>query len=91
VTLHAAITDPSAPGTVQFYSGATAEGSPVTVVNGVASLTTSTLPVGTDSLTAAFTPTTGAAFAASTSTPVSYLVNPPAADVTNTALADCRG
>ncbi len=87
VTLHAAITDPSAPGTVQFYSGATAEGSPVTVVNGVASLTTSTLPVGTDSLTAAFTPTTGAAFAASTSTPVSYLVNPPAADVTNTALA----
>ena len=87
VTLHAAITDVSAPGTVQFYSGATPEGSPVTVVNGVATLLTSTLPTGTDSLTASFTPTTGAAFTGSTSTPVSYLVNPPAADVTATALA----
>jgi hypothetical protein len=89
VTLNAAVTDPSAPGTVQFYSGTTPLGTgPVTVNDGTASLTTTTLPVGSpDSLSAVFTPTTGAAFTGSTSNTVSYVVNAPPADATNTALS----
>jgi hypothetical protein len=71
------VTDPSAPGTVQFYSGTTAIGSPATVSDGVASLTTSALPTGTDTLSAVFTPTTGAAFSGSTSNTVTYVVNTP--------------
>ena len=78
VTLNATVTDVSAPGTVQFESNGGDVGSPVTVVDGAAQLVTTALPVGTDSLTAVFTPTTGAAFSGSTSTnPVSYTINPP--------------
>ncbi len=78
VTLTAEVTDASAPGTVQFESGGTAVGTPQPVVNGTASLTTTALPVGTDALSAVYTPTTGAAFSGSTSTnPVSYVINAP--------------
>jgi hypothetical protein len=77
VTLNATVADASAPGTVQFESDGNDLGSPVTVVDGAAQLVTTALPVGTDSLTAVFTPTTGAAFSGSTSTnPVSYTINP---------------
>jgi hypothetical protein len=77
VTLNATVADASAPGTVQFESDGNDVGSPVTVVDGAAQLVTTALPVGTDSLTAVFTPTTGAAFSGSTSTnPVSYTINP---------------
>ena len=80
VTLTADVTDASAPGTVQFQSGGTNVGTPQTVTNGVATLTTTALPVGNpDSLTAVFTPTTGAAFSGSTSNTVQYVVNPPPA------------
>jgi hypothetical protein len=41
-------------GTVQFFYGGTSLGSPVTLAAGIASLTTSTLPVGTDSITAVY-------------------------------------
>jgi hypothetical protein len=41
-------------GTVQFFYGATSLGSPITLLGGVASLTTSTLPIGTDSITAVY-------------------------------------
>jgi hypothetical protein len=41
-------------GTVQFFYGGTSLGSPVTLAAGMASLTTSTLPVGTDSITAVY-------------------------------------
>ncbi|HEY5009725.1 MAG TPA: Ig-like domain-containing protein, partial [Acidimicrobiales bacterium] len=78
VTLTADVGDPSAPGTVQFQSGGTNVGSPQTVTNGVATLTTTALPVGNpDSLTAVFTPTTGAAFSGSTSNTVQYVVSAP--------------
>ena len=46
VTLTADVTDASVPGTVQFQSGGTNVGSPQTVTNGVATLTTTALPVG---------------------------------------------
>ena len=72
VTLNATVADASAPGTVQFESGGIAVGSPVTVVNGAAQLVTTALPVGNDSLTAVYTPTTGAAFSGSTSNTVTY-------------------
>src|SRR5580658_898751 len=49
VTLQATVT-PSAPGTVQFEDGTTAIGSPVTVSGGTASISTTTLPTGTDAL-----------------------------------------
>ena len=78
VTLNATVADASAPGTVQFESGGEDVGSPVTVVNGAAQLVTTALPLGNDSLTAVYTPTTGAAFSGSTSNTVSY-------DVANTA------
>jgi Bacterial Ig-like domain (group 3) len=88
VTLNAAVTDPSAPGTVQFFSGSTPIGSAVTVTNGAAQLVTTALPVGNpDSLTAVYTPTTGAAFSGSTSNTVSYVINAPPADTTATALS----
>jgi Big-like domain-containing protein/putative Ig domain-containing protein len=78
VTLNATVADASAPGTVQFESDGNDVGGPVTVVDGAAQLVTTALPVGTDSLTAVFTPTTGAAFSGSTSTnPVPYTISPP--------------
>ena len=63
VTLTADVTDASAPGTVQFESGGDPVGSVQPSVTAWRTLATTALPVGTDSLTAVFTPTTGAAFA----------------------------
>jgi hypothetical protein len=74
VTLKATVT-PTATGTVQFEVGSSPIGSPVTVTGGVATTTTSTLPVGTDSLSAVFTPTVGNGFSGSTGT-ASFTVNP---------------
>jgi hypothetical protein len=69
VTLTAAVS-PSAPGTVQFEYGTgttpTLIGSPVTVASGTASLSTTALPVGSDTLSAVFTPTAGSSYAGST-------------------------
>src|SRR5579872_108372 len=57
--------------------GTTAIGSPVAVSSGTASTSTS-LALGTHSLTAVFTPTDTTAFSGSTSTPpISYVVNNP--------------
>jgi Big-like domain-containing protein len=83
-TLTATVTPSTAVGTVQFKDGATPVGNPVTVSNGAASITT-TLPVGTHSLTAMFTPTDSGAFTPSTSTPVYYLVYATATTTTLTA------
>jgi hypothetical protein len=89
VTLTAAVS-PSANGTVQFYDGTTALGSPVTVANGSASLTTSALSVGGHTLTAAFT-SSDPAFGNSTSTATPYTVSPAGAAATTTALAVVPG
>jgi hypothetical protein len=56
VTLMATVTAGVA-GTVQFELGSTDLGSPVAVSGGVATFTTSSLPIGDDSLKAVFTPT----------------------------------
>ncbi|MGH3822781.1 MAG: Ig-like domain repeat protein [Pseudonocardiaceae bacterium] len=84
VTTFTATVTPAAAGSVQFKDGDTPLGSPVTVTNGTASLTTR-LPLGTHSLTAAFTPTNPAVATPSTSAPVPYLVYAKATTTTLTA------
>jgi hypothetical protein len=74
LTATVATTGPNPPtGTVTFYNGSTAIGSPATL-NGsqVATLSTTTLPVGTDSITAVYNGDTNNA--SSTSTPVSQVI-----------------
>jgi hypothetical protein len=87
VTLTATVS-PSAPGTVQFEYGTgtpTDIGSPVTVSGGTASISTTSLPVGTDTLSAVFTPAQFSAYSGSTGT-ASFTVSPPPATGTTTAL-----
>jgi hypothetical protein len=74
LTLTATVT-PTATGTVQFMDGSTALGTPQTVASGVATLTTSSLTVGSHSLTAVFTPTSGNGFLGSTSAASTFVVN----------------
>jgi Bacterial Ig-like domain (group 3) len=74
VTLTAAITPVEAAGTVQFRDGTDPIGDPVTVSNGKASRSTSTLAVKSHQLTAVFTPTDSATYSPSTSTVVSFMV-----------------
>ena len=78
VTLSATVSPSTAPGTVQFEQGSTPIGVPVPVTGGTASISTTTLPVGTDALSAVFTPTAPAPFVvgygASTGTS-SFIVN----------------
>jgi hypothetical protein len=85
VTLTATI-NPSAGGTVQFKSGATAIGSPVAVSGGTAQVTTTTLAVGADSLSAVFTPSASSAFSGSTGT-LTYTITAPPATGTTTGLS----
>jgi hypothetical protein len=61
-------------GTVQFYDYATPIGTPQPVTAGVATLVTSTLPVGTDSITGVYSGDTN--FAQVTSNAVNQIVNP---------------
>ncbi|GLZ40997.1 Ig-like domain-containing protein [Actinokineospora sp. NBRC 105648] len=86
VTLTATVTPATATGTVQFKDGANNVGSPVTVVNGVATLSTTALQAGNRSLSAAFTGAT-ALIGNSASPAVAYQVNAPVATPTTTALA----
>ncbi|WP_053387097.1 HtaA domain-containing protein [Leucobacter japonicus] len=67
VELTATVAPAAAAGAVTFSNGATAIGSAVPVSNGVAKLSTSDLPVGENAITATFTPTDAASYAASTS------------------------
>ena len=85
-TLTATVT-PAASGTVQFLDGTAPLGDPVSVTDGTASLTT-TLPAGNHLLTATFTPADPAAFAGSTSAPVSYQVSSTAKATSTTLKAD---
>jgi Big-like domain-containing protein len=81
VSLNATVS-PSAPGTVQFENGSTPIGSPVTVVGGAASLSTSSLPEGTDTLNAVFTPAQFSAYSGSTGTTSFTVQAPPSAGTT---------
>ena len=78
-----ATVSPAVPGTVQFKNGATNVGTSVTVNgSGIATTTTSTLPVGSDSLSAIFTPSTFLNYAGSTGllsetiTPITLVLTP---------------
>ena len=85
VTLTATVS-PSAPGTVQFEYGTgtpTLIGSPQTVTDGTASISTTALPVGTDDLSAVFTPAQFAAYSGSTGT-ATYTINSGASATTTT-------
>lgn len=83
VTLTAAVSPATATGTVQFKDGSTNIGSPVVVRNGTASGLTSTLAVGSRSLSAVFTPDNPTAFTPSTSPTVPFMVTG-ATDTTTT-------
>ena len=87
VTLNASVS-PSAPGTVQFKVGSTDIGTPVTVTGGTASTTTTTLPLGSNSLSAVFTPAQFAAYSGSTGTAnFTVTANVPGAPTIGTATA----
>ena len=82
VTLTATVTAGVA-GSVQFYDGATALGSPIPVSTGTAKYSTEALPVGTaDALTATFTPT-NSIYAVSTSAVVDEKITNPTATATH--------
>ena len=66
VTLTATVTPSHAPGSVQFYVGGTARGSPVTLSNGVATTTMSFALAGTEPLSAIYTPAPNAEWGPST-------------------------
>ena len=74
VTLRATVTPSTATGKIEFKVGSTELGTRA-VVGGTASISTTALPVGTDSLTAVFTPTADNGFKASTGT-ASYTITP---------------
>ncbi|GAA2177012.1 hypothetical protein GCM10009847_01240 [Leucobacter tardus] len=67
VTLSATVAPAAASGSVQFASGGSNLGEPVTVANGAAELNVSDLPVGVNVVTAAFNPADAKDFKASTS------------------------
>ncbi len=81
VQLNATVS-PAVSGTVQFEVGTTAIGTPVTVASGAASISTTTLPVGADNLSAVFTPSTGSAYAGSTGTAQFTVTSAPATGTT---------
>jgi hypothetical protein len=74
LTLTATITPAAATGMVQFKDGSTNIGDPVTVLNGSAAETTSTLTVGSHQLTAVFTPANPALYSPSTSPAVPFVI-----------------
>jgi hypothetical protein len=81
VQLNASVS-PAIPGTVQFEDHGVAIGSPVTVAgDGTASTSANSLPAGTDTLSAVFTPETFLAYAGSTGTS-SFTVSPLALTLT---------
>ena len=73
VTLTATVTGSSPTGTVEFLNGSTSLGPAVRLARGGASLTTSTLPTGTDSITAVYSG--DSSNAASTSPVLSEIVS----------------
>jgi hypothetical protein len=92
VTLTATITPSTAVGTVQFRDGSTDLGAPVTVsTNGTAAGSTSTLVLGSRSLTAVFTPANPAAFSPSTSPAVTYVIAAPTGTANNAGIAAGTG
>jgi Bacterial Ig-like domain (group 3) len=75
----------TAAGTVQLFDGTTAIGSPTAVDGSGLATISASFAAGNHSITAQFTGATG--FGNSVSAPIAYVVNPGAADTTNTALS----
>ncbi len=73
--LTATVSPVAATGTVQFEDGTTAIGSPQPVLGGTATVSTSSLPSGTDALSAVFTPAADNGYSGSTGT-ASFVVVP---------------
>ncbi|MGI8667280.1 MAG: beta strand repeat-containing protein [Jatrophihabitans sp.] len=84
-TLSATVTPAGATGTVQFLDGSASIGAPVQLSGGTAQ-TSTTLAVGSHSLTARFVPTDSTAFTGSVSPASTYLVNPLPAQTTSTSI-----
>ena len=68
IKLTSSITPKAAAGSVQFFNGKSKLGAPVPASNGVATLSTTKLPVGNHEISAEFTPTDTKAFAGSATT-----------------------
>jgi hypothetical protein len=83
-TVTAASGNTTPTGTVQFKVDGSAAGSAVTLNGGIATYTSSTMAVGTHSITAVFTPASNAAFNASTAAALSQVVNAPPVATTTT-------
>jgi hypothetical protein len=82
VVLTANVQPTSAMGSVQFKDGTSSLGVAVPVTNGIATYASTTLPIGTRTLTAVFVPTVAASFAPSTSLPQYYFIGTGARTVT---------
>jgi Bacterial Ig-like domain (group 3) len=76
IKLTATVTPTVAAGDIQFRDGTSPLGEPVPVLHGTVSGITSRLSVGSHQLTAEFIPFDAAAFAASRSTVVRFVVDP---------------
>ena len=85
VTLTATVS-PASGGSVQFLDGSTALGSAVAVSGGTASTTVTAPAFGTHTYSAKYIPTGGTEVQGSTSSPLTYVVNPPQTGTT-TSLA----
>src|SRR5690349_5995567 len=75
ITLTATVTPNSATGTIEFFLDGVSLGPPTALVGGVRSLTISSPPTGTYSITAVYTPSNPANFSSSTSAPLTQVVN----------------
>ena len=79
VTFNASVSDVAASGSMTFKDGSTTLGV-VTVSNGQATFSTSSLSLGSHSITAQFTPTNTEDFQTSTSSTVTYIITPSTGD-----------
>ncbi|PZG12619.1 hypothetical protein C1I95_25385 [Micromonospora craterilacus] len=77
VTLTARVRPEAAIGTIRFEDGSTPLGDPVQLQNGVASISTTTIPVGTRSLKAVYVSGDTTRFFGSESAPQSYVITAP--------------
>jgi hypothetical protein len=82
-----ATVSPTTAGSVQLMDGSATVGSPQAVTGGQASISTSSLAVGTHSITAVFTPSNLAAFSGSTSAALPFTISAAPAAATSTALS----
>ncbi|MEV6816363.1 Ig-like domain-containing protein, partial [Micromonospora sp. NPDC051296] len=91
VTLTARVRPEAAIGSIRFEDGSTPLGAPVQLQNGVASISTTTLPVGTRSLKAVYVSGDTTRFLGSESAPQSYVITAPASSGDDLTVTDENG